>query len=148
MNDKSDFEIAERLSRRRARMLPVLTIFFVMQQAAYFSQPDTGRPVDHVRVSAWIAMSVVLLVGLISGGFWFRRATVRALLDDEVTRAHRARAMEAGFIAAMVAAIALYFVTLFEPVSGREAIHLLLSVGIACALLRFAMLERRAHRDG
>jgi len=148
MTSRTDQEMAERLSKRRARMLPVLAIFFLMQQTAYFSQPDTGRVVDHFRVSAWIAMSVVMLAGLTSGGFWLRPASVRALLDDEVTRAHRAKSMEAGFIAAMVAAIALYFVTLFEPVSGREAIHLLLSVGIACALLRFAMLERRAHRDG
>ena len=148
MTSRTDQEIADRLGRRRARMLPVLAIFFLMQQTAYFSHPDTGRAVDHFRVSAWIALSLVMLVMLISGGAWFRPASVRALLEDEVTRAHRAKAFETAFIATMVAAIALYFVSLFEPLSGRDAIHLLLSVGIACALLRFGMLERRAHRDG
>jgi hypothetical protein len=42
----------------------------------------------------------------------------------------------------------MYFVVQFEPVSARETIHLLVTVGIAAALLRFAFLERRAHRDG
>jgi hypothetical protein len=148
MTSRTDQEIADRLGRRRARMLPVLAIFFLMQQTAYFSRPDTGRTVDHFRVSAWIVLSVVMLALLISGGAWFRPASVRALLEDEVTRAHRAKAFETGFIATMVAAIALYFFSLFEPLSGRDAVHLLLSVGIACALLRFGMLERRSHRDG
>jgi hypothetical protein len=37
---------------------------------------------------------------------------------------------------------------LFEPVSAREAIHVVMTVGIATALLRFGWLERRAHRLG
>jgi hypothetical protein len=47
----------------------------------------------------------------------------------------------------MAGAILLYVVDLFEPMTGRDAIHLLLTVGIAAALLRFGMLERRALRD-
>lgn len=145
----SDIETAERLGRRRARMAPVLALFFLIQQSAYFANGWEGdRTVDHVRLSAWLAMSIVLLLGLTTGGFWFRSKAVRTLMNDEVTRANQADALKLGFIATMLAGIVLYFITLFEPVGGREAVHLLMTAGIAVALLRFGMLERRALRGG
>ena len=70
------------------------------------------------------------------------------MIDDENTRANRSDAMRVGFILAMVGAIVTYVLTMFEPVSGREAVHIILSVGIGAALLRMALLERRAHRNG
>jgi hypothetical protein len=141
----SDIETADRLTRRRARMLPFLAIIFLSQQAAYFadSHPQV-RMVDHLKVGAWLVLSIVLLAALATGGFWFRPRRVRALMDDEVTRANRAEAFRIGFLVTMAAAIALYFFDQFEPMSGREAIHILMTIGIATALLRFGFLERRA----
>jgi hypothetical protein len=148
MTSSSDIEAADRLSRRRARMLPFLAILFLTQQAAYFAEPDTGmRAVDHVKVGAWLVLSIVLVLVLATGGFWFKPKRVRALMDDEVTRANRAEAFRIGFLATMASAVALYFVSQFEPMSGRLAIHALTTIGIAAALLRFAFLERRAHRE-
>jgi hypothetical protein len=37
---------------------------------------------------------------------------------------------------------------MMETVGAREAIHITVSIGIAAALVRFGMLERRALRDG
>jgi hypothetical protein len=145
----TDYETAERLGRKRARMLPVLAIFFLAQQVTYFSgaSTDTGRPVDHFKIAAWLVISVVLLAALATGGSWLRPKRVRALLNDEVTRAHRAEAFRTGFLASMLAGVALYVVSLFEALGGRDAIHLLMTVGIGAALLRFGALERRAYRD-
>ena len=149
MTSSSDVEIADRLSRRRARVLPFLAILFLTQQVAYFAEPDTGmRMVDHVKVGAWLLLSTVLVLVLATGGSWFRPKKVRALMDDEVTRANRAEAFRIGFLATMAGAIILYFVSQFEPMSGRLAIHMLTTIGIAAALLRFGFLERRAHKDG
>lgn len=145
MTTSTDFETAERLSGRRARMLPVLAIFFLMQQASYVSGM---RAVDHVKIAAWLVLSTVLLLVLTTGGSWFRSKRIRALMDDEVTRANRAEALRVGFIATMIAAIGFYFLSLCEPISGRQAIHFLMSVGIAAALVRFGYLERRALKDG
>jgi hypothetical protein len=47
----------------------------------------------------------------------------------------------------MGSAIAIYVLTMFEAVTGREAVHIVLSFGIAAALLRWGVLERRAHRS-
>jgi hypothetical protein len=150
MDQRSDVEQADRLTRRRARVLPVLAVMFMFQQTAYFTNPDLQpmRTVDHVRFSAWLVLSVVLILVLTTGGMWFRKASVRALVNDESALAHRDNALKWGFVAAMAAGIALYFLSLFEPFGGREAIHLIMTAGIAASLVRFGMLERRSHRDG
>ena len=148
MPTQTDIETADRLTRRRARIMPVLAVIFISQQAAYFAEPDAAvRLVDHVQVAAWMLLSIVLLLALATGGFWLKPKGVRALMDDEVTRANRAEAFRLAFFTTMAAAILLYFLSLFETISGREAVHLLTTVGIATALLRFGYLERRALKE-
>ena len=146
MNAGSDAAKAERLSAKRARMLPVLAILFLAQQGTYFSgRGDGGRPVDHVHIAAWLVMSVVLLLALATGGGWIYSRAVRQLANDEVTRAHRSDAFRLGFFASMAGCILLYGVSLYEPLRGREAVHFVMTIGIAVALIRFGMLERRAN---
>ena len=145
MSELSDVEQADRLGRRRARMLPVLAIFFLSQQAAFFANPPAERAVDHVRIGAWVLMSAVILLVLYTGGSWFRSPAVRAMLNDEASRAHRASAMQWGFIAAIVAGMAIYVFQGVTHFTTREAIHLFVSAGLVSALIRFGMLERRAH---
>jgi hypothetical protein len=145
---ETDAAKAERLTSRRARMLPVLAVLFLGQQASYFTGSwDGDRTVDHVKISAWLVLSVVLLLALTTGGGWIYSKRVRDLANDESTRAHRADAFEWGFVAAMCGCIAMYAISLFEPVAGREAVHVVMTIGIATALVRFGWLERRAARD-
>ena len=149
MPQVSDIELADRLSRRRSRMLPVLAIVFLAGQALYFSGPDVPtRNVDQLRISAWLVWAVVLLVLLGTGGGLFRGKKVRALMEDESTAANRLRAYAVGFWSASGTAVGLYVVSMFERVSGREAIHIILTAAVAGALLMFGMLERRSLRDG
>lgn len=130
-------------------MLPVVAVAFISQQAAFLAgrEGEAMRTVDQVQIGAWLLLSVALVLALATGGFWFRSAKVRALMEDEVTRANRAEAFRIGFLATMAGAIAVYVLTLLEPVTGREAVHLLMSIGIAAALLRFGVLERRALKE-
>jgi len=145
----SDIDTADRLTRRRARMLPFLAIIFLSQQVVYFVDRNPPvRTVDHVKVGAWLVLSVVLLLALATGGFWLKPRNVRALMDDDVTRANRAEAFRIGFLVTMSAGIGLYFLDQLAPMSGREAVHILVTIGIATALIVFGMLERRALRDG
>ena len=149
MNKRSVSETAEALSWRRARALPALAVIFLAQQASYLNMPaQPDRPVDHVKIGAWLVLSIVLLAGLATGGAWFRPRAVRELVNDESTRAHRQASLVYGFWAAMAAAIALYIINMVEPVSGREAVHVMVSAAIGVALIRFGMLERRALKDG
>lgn len=151
MANSNDHAEADRLGRRRARMMPFLAIIFLTQQASFFSLDDQSnltRTVDHVKVSAWLVLTVVLLAALWTGGFWLKSRTVRALMDDEVTRANRASALSLGFLLSMMACIILYIVAMVEPVGIKLALHTIVTAGMFGALIRFGMLERRAYRDG
>ena len=141
-------EKAEYLSKRRARMLPALAIIFLSQQASFFSQMSREHvSAEGAKISAWLVLSVVLLLGLATKGFWLEPREVRDLVDDENTQANRNEAMRWGFLFATGSAIAVYVLTMIEAVTGREAVHIVLSFGIAAALLRWSALERRALRD-
>jgi hypothetical protein len=147
MIHSSDAAKAEQLSKKRARMMPILAVLLLGQQATYFS--DTGladRTVDHVHVAAWLVLSIVILLVLVTGGGWIYSRDVRRLANDEATRAHRGSAFSAGFLSSMSACVVIYFVSLFQPVGGREAVHLVMTVGIGVTLICFGVLERRAHR--
>ena len=149
MTAESDSAKAEKLSRKRARMLPILAVIFVGQQVTFFAGFGQGdRTVDNVQVGAWLILSIVLLLVLATGGGWIYSRAVRDLANDELTRAHRNDAFRVGFLAAMAGCIALYVFSLMEPLTGREAVHMVMSIGIAAALLRFGYLERRSLVDG
>jgi len=143
-------EKAEYLSKRRARMLPVLAVIFLSQQATFFSTVNSPAPHSAyaVKISAWLVLSILLLLALSTKGFWLERKEVRDLIDDENTRANRNDAMRWGFLFSMAAAIGVYALTMFDAtVTARDAVHIVMTVGIAAALIRWGMLERRAHRD-
>jgi hypothetical protein len=142
---KSDGERADILSKRRARMLPILAIIYLSQQASFFSDHASQR-LDHFKVGSWVVLSALLLALLTTKGFWFRKAEVRNMIDDEGTRANRSAGLQAGFVVAMISGIILYFIDQFEPMAAREVIHVIVSLGLAAALIRFGMLERRDHR--
>jgi hypothetical protein len=149
MGERSIAEKAERLSRRRARVLPFLAILLIIQQGSFLSdRAGSDRPVDHLKISAWLVLSAVILFGLWTGGAWFQPKPVRDLLNDEATRAHRAQAFGAAFLASMLGCIFLYFLTMLKHVDGRDAVHIVLTIGLSAALLSFGVLERRAHREG
>ena len=145
MSEASDVERAYGVGRRRARLFAVQAILFIGWQALYFSGPaeDPMRTVSAVKLSAWFVWALVLLFLLATGGGFLRYRKLRGLLNDELTRQHRTRAYVTGFWVSATACILLYFVGMFEPVSGREAIHIILSAGIGSALLAFAVFERR-----
>ena len=94
MTTRSAAEQADHLSRRRARMLPFLAVIYLSQQVSFFADAGSGdRPVDHVKVGAWVVLSLVLLAALTTKGFWLRRREVREMIDDETTKAHRGEAL-------------------------------------------------------
>lgn len=150
MNERSIAERAEYLSKRRARMLPALAIIFLSQQATFFSTVNSPAPHSAyaVKISAWLVLSIVLLAALATKGFWLQPKEVRDLIDDENTRANRNEAMRWGFLFSMGAAIAVYALTLFDvTISARDAVHIVMTMGLATALIRWGILERRAYRD-
>jgi hypothetical protein len=149
MDERSISQKADDLSRRRARVLPALAIIYITQQASYVTMRSgpADRPVDQLKISAWLVLSAILLAAIATKGFWLQPREVRSLIDDEVTRANRSDAMRFGFMFGMLTCIVVYFITMFEPVNGRDAVHIVMSDGLGAALIRWGWLEHRAHRD-
>src|SRR4051794_19446961 len=137
MNERTIAERAEYLSKRRARMLPALAVIFLSQQITFFSQMAGPGPhsAERAKIAAWLVLSVILLAALASKGFWLQPREVRELIDDENTRANRNEAMRWGFLFAMGSAIAIYVLTMFDIVTGREAVHIIMTFGLAAALI-------------
>ncbi|HEV2532953.1 hypothetical protein [Phenylobacterium sp.] len=145
-------ERIEHLQRRRTRLMFVQGLFFLLWQVNYFatspSELNVGNSANHVKVAAYLVWALVLLAFLATGGGWWAPRRVREILNDEVTRDHRRRGLEAGFWGAMAATVICYAINLFEPLSTRVVIHAVLSAGVTVALLVFGMLERRAQAYG
>ena len=137
----TDTEKADTISRRRAHYLPFLAVLLLAQQSLFIS--GDGRAVTLVQTVAWIVLALIVLFAIVTGGNWFASARVRALANDEVTRANRAKAIERGFVAAMLTAILVFAISPIEPITAQRAAHLIVSIGLAVTLLVFGLEERK-----
>lgn len=145
-------ERVERAQRRRTRLIWMQGLLFLVWQGTFlntlWSQEGPLRLVDQVKLSAFVFWGAALLLLLMTGGGWFRNRAVRAILEDESTRAHRRSALVTGFWVVMVLALGLYVLSLFFPMTALEAIHALLTAGVVTPAIAFVALERRAERHG
>ena len=136
--------LAERLMKRRANALFVLSLVFTVTQGSFIGS-NAGPSALHI--STWVVMAVVLLAFFATGGGWTQTPAVRALMNDESTRVHRARATMVAFYNMMASGVVVYILGMLKPVSGGEAAHLIMTVGIASALTAFWGFERAALRN-
>lgn len=154
---RSPAQIAERLQRRRIGIIWAQSLLFLVWQGSFWNAHHLGpvgaqdmagplRTVDHVRISAYVVWAAALLVLIQVGGGLRRGPEVRAILNDEVTVAHRRKAFVAGFWALMAAVFGVYLLGQFEPMSTLEVAHILLTVGVVTPGLTFVILQRRSDR--
>jgi protein-S-isoprenylcysteine O-methyltransferase Ste14 len=143
-----DMALAEKLTKRRARVSIVLGIFFLATMATSLGVDFPANRPQTVKLAAWIVWAAALLFLLAVGGGLLRGQSVRALMNDESTVDNRRRAMVAGFWATVLSAFALYAITFYEPISGREVIRLLLSAAVGASIIRFGILEQRSLGHG
>lgn len=148
MQSRTPVEIADRVSRKRAVGVAAAALVFLLVQIVvhpFFSGPDTGR---RARTDIWAINAVVLLFLLATGGGLLNRREIRVLVNDEVSRSHYKTAVVAGFWVAMTTAMGLYLLPAFRDLTARGTAYVIVTASISVALLAFAFLEYRAHRDG
>jgi len=149
MESRNLVEIADRNSRKRAIIVAAAAIVFVAGQAmggpAFTDTAD--RALHNMRTGAWALNVVLLLAFLATGGGLLNNPQIRALVNDEVSRANYRTSIVAGFWVAMTSALVLYLVPAFATLTARQTLYLVLTLSVAVASLSFAYLELRAHRD-
>jgi hypothetical protein len=152
-NGEDEIAAAERFGSKRWMVVILFTLAFValgsswVLQVDYFDRPIPGRS-DGLRGLAWAAWGIVVLAAT----FWPRwgrgSARQRRILNDELTRAHRAAARTAGFWLLLLGVAGLFAVQFFEPVNFPLALMVIVTAGIAFPALVFSALQRRAEADG
>jgi len=140
-------QLADRLAWKRARLAQATAFVFVATQAASFRDDAPLNRPQTLHLAVWLCWVAVLLALLATGGALLRGKRMRALLNDETTRDHQLRAMAWGFWSAILVALAIYVLSFFSEVSGREGVRLVITFGIALALIRFGALEKKALKE-
>ncbi len=138
---ESDFEKAERATRKRSVMLPVIAIIF-LQNFLVFSTAD--GTVAIVLQVAWVLMSLLATLILLTGGMWLKPRSIRHLINDELSESNRQKGVSAAFLAAMLVSVIVFAVSPFEPISAQRAAHLVVTVSLAMGLIVFAVAERKS----
>jgi hypothetical protein len=138
----SDIQKAERASRMRASLMAAMAVILLAQTAVGLGD-EASSMTPAFRHGLWAAMILLWLIVLVTGGGLLLSRRVRDLMNDEVALANRSRALQAGFWTAVLVAVGLYFLSLQEELSVREALRILVNFSIAAALVRYAWLELR-----
>ena len=148
----TNYTIADKLVRRRARAAIIFAIIFFVSQIASFGRgaPDLHNPGPYQfgHLAAWIGWTAMLLLVLATGGGLLRSPAVRRMMNDETTLIHRQRGFVSGFWAAVLTALSLYIVDLYHPLFTGDALRLVVTAGVGIGLLTFGVLERHALSHG
>lgn len=144
----ADIQLAEKLTLRRAKSAIVLGVFFLFSMASSLGVDFPTNNPQTIKLGAWIVWAAALLFLLGTGGGFFRGRAVRALINDDSTIENRRTGIITGFWAMVLTAFVLYGVSLYEAVSSRDAIRLLLSAAVGVSVIKFGLLERQSLRNG
>lgn len=136
-------ERAERISAARAILFYLMAATLLVAAVLNFDRSGTAFLAPIV---AWVVLALLVSFNLTPWATRLRHDSLRALLDDESTRAHRRTSFEVGFWATIACATATMIVTSFVPLAAPDIARLILSVALAVALASFATLEWRAAR--
>ena len=143
-------EVVERAHRNRSIMLTLSPLFTLLFAA--ISIDATGKllagegdnmdrlMIGAVIVYAWLGPLIVLGRGGLT-------APQRRLLEDELTRHHRALAVATGLVVLMAGISAVIVVGLWRPDWGVRLAPLAMCAAGAATTLRFGWLDRKAGQD-
>ena len=138
---------AAQLGRGRVRSVAVILLMYVFTQIEFATKlADPDWATDISRTTAWLVYSSILVFLLMKGSaVLVGRQEVGQMLDDEITKDNRSRAITAGFWAVLAIAAGLFSYSAVADLAVRSATHLLLTTGLAVASARFGWLEWRAY---
>lgn len=138
-------DLLQRQRNRQLTILPALMLMFIAQAIGALEAVANG----HARLVHYLQILVPVLYGwvipAIVMGWDYQSKRHRRYLDDEFTRALRARALFAAFVTLMAGATLALGLGLWRPSYAVVALPLVLAISGAVAGLRFAWLDREAE---
>lgn len=142
--------VVERAHRNRSIMLVLSPLFMVIFAAISFQATGNllagvGDNMDRLHIGAvilyaWLGPLIVLGRGGLT-------STQRRVLEDELTRHHRATAVGTGLVVLMIGVSAVIVLGLWRPEWAVRLAPLVMCLAGAVTTLRFGWLDRKASRD-
>lgn len=124
---------AERLSRIRSVVAVTLgTVLIATQQ----QRMDGGA-----GPFGWVLTGLIMAAFLLWASGLFRRPAVCGILNDEGSALNRRRALTIGFWNMLTTAIVCYALSYVKEYGPRDAIQIIISVGMSSALISFGLWE-------
>lgn len=147
-----------RLSRWRRRILVIIAVGYVVWWAGFLGATSGvaemvkgGDAIAAILTIVGFVMWAVPLTLLLTAGRRMAlrlRPSVRAALEDELTKSNRRVAFQTGYWALLGVICVLFAVSQFNPASLNVALPVLIAVGVSVPLLRFAVLEQHGDING
>ena len=142
---------AERMRAKRNTtflLMPLSLGLMLMGVIQALNRYTGGFPIQHIQVFEVCAFIFFMLafVALLSGRGLDRWA--RPVLDDELSREIRGRALGLGYLVMAVGLAGLVATALFDRALTIDLIPVLAALGVGSASLRLFWLERAAGGDG
>jgi hypothetical protein len=127
--------VAERMIRRRALGAVVLAILLIASQGSRMGGGET--------LWSWGLWAAAVLAFVLWASGAFRGRATKSLLNDESSEDNRRRALICGFWVALASAAICFGLTFVKDYGPRDAIQVIVTAGVAAALLNFGAAERR-----
>ena len=106
-------------------------------------RPEAGETlIDRLFKATLFLGPCALVLGMMTTTIYSRAWS--AVVDDELTAAHRSSAFGMGFVTLLVAGAAAYVTALLHPAWALAALPPVVGAPVVVAALRFALLERAA----
>lgn len=130
-------------------MMSVFIAFMLLPLAIWEAvRPDpTATTIDRLFEATLFLGPCALTLGMMTTAIYSREWG--AVVDDELTDAHRSSAFGIGFVTLLAVGAAAYVTALLRPDLALAALPPVIAAPVVVAALRFALLERAAARaDG
>ncbi|WP_416878332.1 hypothetical protein [Litorimonas sp.] len=141
-------ENTENLSRQRALILMFLASTYLIWQVPSMdwiadANSSTRSMADNIADAGQILWALGLLFLVVKGKRMFKRlsASAQAVMEDDLVKAHRSKAIKIGYLILMAAIFGLFIMTRFLPMTGSDMSRLIMAIGVASPLYAFAFME-------
>jgi hypothetical protein len=142
---------AERLRARRTvalSLMPLSLVFMLPGAVRAAGDAADGRPVTHIDIFTAVAFTAfaVAFALIIAGRALDRWA--KPVLDDELSRELRGRAIGLGYYIVLFGVATLFIVALVSRTAAVDLIPAVAALGVAGPAIRLFLLERAAEAGG
>lgn len=130
---------AERMANRRSVAAIVMGTLLIVTQGMRMDAGGAG-PIG------WALTALVTAIFLLWASGLLRGTAVRGILNDESSDVNRRRSLMIGFWNMMATAIVCYILSYVKDYGPRDAIQIIMTVGMSSALISFGVSEQVSMR--